>query len=156
MGATLSAPPGEPTFAELRRRDREKKAADAEGMAQLLRRRAAEPPLMVPGEEVTSMVDFARTAERVAKNGAPPAEKVSVRLERKFKLGANPKQRRSLYQRLDLVVAHHGQEAIDVIGEVVADAVGKDKPDRWFCKAVLGRLRDRKLLANVETGDPSW
>jgi hypothetical protein len=136
-----SLPPAASANGHVSARDRFKKLIDET------------PPIVEPE---TLMVDVNRVVQRAVNGEEQPRELVSVRLMRKFGGGADCRRRRELYRRLDLVVKAHGDEAIEVIGSVVADAVGKDKPGNYFCRAVIGRLRDRKLLIGLNGGDASW
>jgi hypothetical protein len=102
------------------------------------------------------VVDFKKAAEPLSEDRGSSQLSISERLKKKFGLGADWKRRLELYRRLEACVLAHGDEAYAIISECVADAVGKEKPQHWFCRAVVNRLRDRKLLAGVKGGDPTW
>lgn len=113
------------------------------------------PPVSKSAQEETPL-NFTEAANSVMSNGVDRHDSISARLTKKFGLGRDPKRRRELFHRLQLLVSKHGDVAYDVINECVADAVGKEKPAHWFCKAVLSRLRDRSLLTVSVGGDPTW
>lgn len=108
-----------------------------------------------PAEDVP-LVDFARLSSALNSRGSSSELSICQRLEKKFGLGRDPKRRRELYKRLEHCVLVHGDSAFEVINDVVHDAVGKEKPGHWFCRAVVSRLRDRKLLGGGTGGDPTW
>jgi hypothetical protein len=72
---------------------------------------------------------------------------LSERLEKRFGLGANPEARRKLYKRFELAVEVHGERALVQLKTVAAEAAGARKPDRYFCRAGLCRLREQGLMA---------
>lgn len=78
------------------------------------------------------------------------AEGVADRLQRRFGLGNKPDVRRGLYERLQLAVEVHGQRAFTAIRTVAAEADGKRKPDRYFCRAAICRLREAGLMPMAE------
>ncbi len=82
----------------------------------------------------------------------PDDRDVPARLERKFGLGGDPGRRRVFYGRLGRRVEHHGDRAYRVIAECVAESVGKDHPQKWFCRVVLLRLREAGLLVDDVDG----
>jgi len=75
---------------------------------------------------------------------------IAARLERRFGLGANAEARRGLYRRLELAVEVHGERAYVQLQTVAAEAAGKRKPDRYFCRAALCRMREQGLLARED------
>ena len=109
----------------------------------------------VAGEDADS-INFAAAANKVAAVGVERGQSVSERLLRKFGLGTDPRRRRELFHRVQLVVEKHGDVALEVVSAVVADAVGKNKPAHWFCRSILNRFRDRGLLLAGVAGDPTW
>ncbi len=122
----------------------------------LLRKRAAETAPETRKDEEPELVAF-KNAVTVAATATRTGElSIGQRLERKFGLGRDPKRRRELYRRLEACVLKVGAEAFDIINECVADAVGRNNPPHWFCRAVVARLRDRKLLQQSTGGDPTW
>lgn len=78
--------------------------------------------------------------------GSDLARGLATRLERRFGTGAKPEVRRELYNRLELAVEVHGQRAYTAIRTVAAEAAGKRKPDRYFCRSALCRLREEGLM----------
>lgn len=73
---------------------------------------------------------------------------LAQRLERRFGLGAMPDKRRALYARLELMAA--GNPLIEpLIREAAAEAVGKNHPDRYFCRAVVLKLREANAYPEV-------
>lgn len=87
---------------------------------------------------------------------APASFRVVDRLKRKFGLGDQPVKRLKLYQRLERLAALHGDVVLAAISEAVCQSVGKDKPGRYFCRAVCGRLVDLGLSENGGTQDARW
>lgn len=75
---------------------------------------------------------------------------LTERLERRFGLGANPEARRRLYRRLELAVEVHGERALVQLKTVAAEAASARKPDRYFCRASLCRLRENGLMPQAE------
>lgn len=72
---------------------------------------------------------------------------IASRLELRFGLGTNPELRRALYQKLQqLVDGERGSEVLACLDSVVADAVGKSDPGRYFAKVSLARLCERGLM----------
>jgi len=71
---------------------------------------------------------------------------IATHLERRFGLGSQPALRRRLYERLQLAVEVHGERALKQLQGVAAEAKGARKPDRYFCRAALCRLREMNLL----------
>lgn len=71
---------------------------------------------------------------------------LATRLEKRFGLGNKPDVRRGLYKRLELAVEVHGQPAFTALRTVAAEADGKRKPDRYFCRAAICRLRETGLM----------
>jgi hypothetical protein len=88
--------------------------------------------------------------------GSQPVFSVVARLKRKFGLGDQPAKRLKLYQRLERLAALHGEVVLAVISEAVCSSAGKDKPGRYFCRAVCGRLADLKLSENGGDSYGSW
>jgi hypothetical protein len=85
------------------------------------------------------------------KNGATngqgsEATKIAQQLEARFGLGSQPDKRRNLYNRLGLAVEVHGERALSQLKTVAAEARAARKPDRYFCRAALLRLREANLL----------
>jgi len=72
---------------------------------------------------------------------------LAERLERRFGLGANPEARRKLYRRFELATEVHGERALVQLKTVAAEAASARKPDRYFCRAALCRLREQGLMA---------
>lgn len=70
---------------------------------------------------------------------------IIARLRKKFGLGDQPAKRMALYQQLQNLEAVHGSIVLDVISEAVAESLGADKPDRYFCRAVKMKLQARGL-----------
>lgn len=100
-------------------------------------------------------------AESVPKDSSascpvPASLHVVERLKRKFGLGDQPAKRLKLYQRLAKLAAVHGDVVLSAISEAVCQSVGKDKPGRYFCRAVCGRLADLGLSENGGTEDARW
>lgn len=86
-------------------------------------------------------------------NGKAAAKKtIAFFLEQKFGLGSQPELRRKLFQRLELAVEIHGERALKPLQTVAAEARGARKPDRYFCRAALCRLREMNLLEMEEFG----
>lgn len=109
----------------------------------------------------------AAEAEPVVSLGAALAERmaapvdnglgVAERLVRKFGYGQAPAKRRELYRRLEALAALKGDEVLEVISEAVAEAVGARMPDRYFCRAVVVKLREHGYgLGAKPGGDTSW
>jgi len=86
-----------------------------------------------------------------SKNGkATPEARIAKFLEQRFGLGSQPELRRRLFQRLQLAVEVHGERALKPLQTVAAEAKGARKPDRYFCRAALLRLRELNLLEMEE------
>lgn len=83
---------------------------------------------------------------------ATAEEKIAFFLEQRFGLGSQPELRRRLFQRLQLAVEVHGERAKKQLQIVAAEAKGARKPDRYFCRAALCRLREMNLLEMEEFG----
>jgi len=83
---------------------------------------------------------------------AAPESKIAKHLEARFGLGSQPELRRRLFQRLQLAVEIHGERALKPLQTVAAEAKGARKPDRYFCRAALLRLRELNLLEMEEFG----
>lgn len=83
---------------------------------------------------------------------AEPECKIAFFLEQRFGLGSQPALRRRLFQRLQLAVEVHGERAQKQLQIVAAEAKGARKPDRYFCRAALCRLREMNLLEMEEFG----
>lgn len=82
--------------------------------------------------------------------GSQLAQDLATRLERRFGLGNKPDVRRGLYRRLELAVKIHGQPAFTALRTVAAEADSARKPDRYFCRAALCRLRETGLMPLAE------
>lgn len=72
-------------------------------------------------------------------------DNIAERLEKRFGLGDQPDRRRRLYRTLERLVLEYGEKAYRIIAEVASDSTHADHPDRWFCKAVVLRLRNAGL-----------
>lgn len=72
---------------------------------------------------------------------------LAERLQKRFGLGANPEARKALYRRFELATEVHGERALVQLKTVAAEATGKRKPDRYFCRAALCRLRELGMMA---------
>lgn len=66
---------------------------------------------------------------------------LAARLERRFGLGAMPEKRRALFLRLQLLVEAR-PEVETLIREAASQATGARFPDRYFCSAVVKKLRE--------------
>jgi hypothetical protein len=77
---------------------------------------------------------------------------IAGQLERKFGLGSQPALRRRLFERLQLATEVHGERALKQLQIVAAEAKGARKPDRYFCRAALCRLREMNLLEMEDLG----
>lgn len=75
---------------------------------------------------------------------------IAERLQKRFGLGANPQARKNLYHRFELAVETHGERAYVQLRTVAEEASRARKPDRYFCRAALCRLREQGLLAQAE------
>lgn len=75
---------------------------------------------------------------------------VAGRLAARFGLGTRPELRRSLYQRLEELIAEEGEAAYVVVAGVAADAAGKTNPGRYFAHVVMVRLQERGFLPTPE------
>ena len=85
--------------------------------------------------------------KKETKNGQPKeGATIARQLEQRFGLGSQPDKRRSLYHRLGLAVEVHGERALNQLKTVAAEARQARKPDRYFCRAALLRLRESNLL----------
>ena len=73
---------------------------------------------------------------------------LASRLERRFGLGAMPDKRRALYARLQLMANENPLVEL-LVREAAAEAVGKDYPDRYFCKAIVLKLREASAYPDV-------
>lgn len=73
---------------------------------------------------------------------------VSERLVKRFGYGSNPEVRRTLYERLEELVAGdpQGNRILDVINSVVRDSVGKTDPGRYFAFCVVRRLQEKGFI----------
>lgn len=66
-------------------------------------------------------------------------------LVRRFKLGQSPERTKRFYERLVAICEQHGEPAFRTIKTVAAEAAGKNRPQNYFCKAVLRRLEEHGL-----------
>lgn len=73
-------------------------------------------------------------------------EELIERLKRRFGLGTKPQVRLALYHRLALLVEEYGDPCLVTITEAAMDATGKNDEDKWFCKVVIRRLMERKVI----------
>lgn len=87
---------------------------------------------------------------------APGGPCVVERLQRKFGLGDQPKKRLVLYRRLERLAALHGELVLALISEAVCCAVGKDKPGRYFCRAICAKLAEAGITEKGSVGDAAW
>jgi hypothetical protein len=88
--------------------------------------------------------------------GQSAVRRVASRLASKFGLGKEPAARRALFAKLEaLTEGPRGDIALRCISEAVAQAAGARSPDRYFCRAVVLKLRESGLLA-PKGGDTSW
>lgn len=73
-----------------------------------------------------------------------PAGDLAERLARRFGWGDNPTKRRVLYDRLQRCVETHGARAEALVAEAAmqAQALQAGRKDRYFCKAVVAKLRE--------------
>jgi hypothetical protein len=83
-------------------------------------------------------------AEALRSHPNPP--QLTERLVRRFGWGSIPSKRAKLYARLETLVSAHGDRALSLVGLAAAEAVGRRFPDRYFCKAVVEKLRDAGLI----------
>lgn len=121
---------GRMTMADLR--ERRERSAGGQGsddvtLAGVIESRAAEPPRLDLG--------------------------LVERLKKRFGLGEDPKRRMVLYRRLETLFLTHGEIVWTLCAEAAAQATGTNNPGRYFCKAILGKLRDHKIVAAVTGGD---
>lgn len=83
--------------------------------------------------------------------------RVAERLVRKFGYGQSPVKRKELYRRLEKLAEAKGEAVIDLISEAVAESVGARMPDRYFCRAIVLKLREHGFTLNGSSGgDASW
>lgn len=78
---------------------------------------------------------------------------LAERLKKRFGLGEDPRKRAVLYRRLETLFIQHGQIVWTLCAEAAAQANGTNNPGRYFCKAILGKLRDNKIVADMKAGD---
>lgn len=71
---------------------------------------------------------------------------VAAKLEERFGLGSQPEKRKALFSRLELACEVHGERALTQLKTVAAEAKSARKPDRYFCRSALLRLRELGLL----------
>jgi len=104
-------------------------------------------------EALKPQVNHQVEALKPAATGATPTTgspfSILQRLERKFGLGDQPGTRRRLYQRLQTIVEQHGEMALKVISETVAESGHARKPDRWFVRSVKLRLQEAGMWAQT-------
>jgi hypothetical protein len=105
-------------------------------------------------------LDCAGAASEVlsaAAAGRTAIRSIEERLTLKFGLGNDGTKRRKLYQRLERLVEREGERALVLISEAVAQAVGARDPGRYFCRAVVSKIRDSGLsLTGGAGGDARW
>lgn len=109
--------------------------------------------------ESCPVVSSCSTVERDLGNLAPPGPVghcVVERLQRKFGLGDHPKKRLVLYRRLEELAAVHGDRVLALISEAVCQAVGKDKPGRYFCRSICAKLAEAGVTTKGAVGDATW
>lgn len=99
---------------------------------------------------------MADVLQRAASGSGSAERSVSSRLQSKFGLGDTPSKRKELYRKLESLVATGGDRVLDLINECVADSVGRDKPGRYFCRAICARLREAGIREARKGGDSSW
>jgi hypothetical protein len=120
-----------------------------DALKRLRDRKAADEAAATEKLEATSRIDVVEVLA--------PRETVAARLERKYGLGEDAKKRRDLYRRVQACVELHGDDALGVVNSVVADAERAGFAARYFCKAVMRRLREARLGDDgSKGGDASW
>lgn len=78
----------------------------------------------------------------LASRGAMPTKErsgVAARLERRFGLGDRPELAKRLYAQVEAWVEKGGDEALQVVSEIVAQAVSARSPGR-YARATLARI----------------
>lgn len=73
------------------------------------------------------------------------------RLVRRFGLGAKPLVRQSFFRRLAALTEEHGDKVYRPIAESVAQSVGRNHPDRYFCSTVVAKLREIGLFPQADS-----
>lgn len=68
------------------------------------------------------------------------------KLRRRFGSGTDAAKRESLYTKLCQIVELHGDAAYRCVASAAADAANKSKPDHYFCKVVILRLREHGFI----------
>lgn len=81
---------------------------------------------------------------------APNLTAIADRLRARFGSGTDSRMREALYSKLEQIVNLHGEAAYVVVATAAADAAGKHHPDRYFCKVVMTRLREKGIVASPE------
>lgn len=66
---------------------------------------------------------------------------LAARLERRFGLGAMPEKRKALYMRIQLLVEAR-PEVETLVREAASQATSARFPDRYFCSAIVKKLRE--------------
>jgi hypothetical protein len=131
-------------------------SANGQAIPDVLRRLRDRQAAVKAAEEVQA-VEAMRPPAFTVEEVTAPRPSVAARLERKYALGQDAKKRRQLYQRCQAAVEEHGDAAMEVISSVVVDASRASRPAHYFCRTVLRRLREYRLLpAGDSGGDASW
>lgn len=91
--------------------------------------------------------------DEVAAKPVPQELGLAERLKKRFGLGEDPRKRSVLYRRLETLWLQHGEIVWTLCAEAAAQSAGTNNPGRYFCKAILGKLRDNKIVADVKGGD---
>jgi hypothetical protein len=101
----------------------------------------------VDHEEIAGLpVDAA--VRKISEGGATT---VQDRLARRFGYGDQPTKRRILYDRIAACIEKHGGQAEMLVGEAVVQAEAcHGRKDRYFCHAVVLKLREARLWASPQ------
>jgi uncharacterized protein YutE (UPF0331/DUF86 family) len=86
-----------------------------------------------------------------AAQAGTPARTIMERLVSKFGLGDNPVKRRALYARLQLLAETFPDAVESLISEAVMQSHGMRRPGNYFCRAIVLKLRESKLMQSGGT-----
>ncbi len=141
--------------------------------ATLQRKKAKGVPIVTEGpvktKHISDSLDLAhillqqraeQARARQAKHGsvAPlprpePPRTISTRLAARFGFGQKKKQRQEFYAKIEAIAEQHGETALRIISDCVYAAEKKDHPGKWFCAAVVRRLKENGFEFERNTND---
>lgn len=103
----------------------------------------------------------AREAEAEARekevHDVPNLQAIYERLVKAFGWGDDKVRRKEFYTNLVRTIGQHGQAVLDLVDEAAQQSVGTADKGRYFCRAVIAKLREKGYsAAGVKKRDPGW